>query len=197
MLLIAIPKSASTSLASTIGKIGNINIKYGIKAVPIDLDCDEFTEMQHYHNNMVERSPLFVKQTIFGNKTLFKEHLLPTDRHLKILEKVNGNIAILLRNPEDVLDCYKRLDKEHYRKTKKHIDFKKLDIELKLFHDRYMWWASNKRKAIVIYYEDLILCYNNTIKKILRHYNIKGKIIPLEKKKYTGIGVERVINRNA
>ena len=56
MLLIAMSKSASTSLAATIAKIGNLNCKLGISRIDIDIDCDEFKYLQKCHDNMIERS---------------------------------------------------------------------------------------------------------------------------------------------
>ena len=95
MLLIAQPKSASTSLAKTISKIGNLECKLGIPAIPIDIECEGFKYIQKAHNNMAERSPLFIKQCLHGRKTIFKEHIIPTDRHIKILNKFKTNFVIL------------------------------------------------------------------------------------------------------
>ena len=183
MLLIAMPKSASTSLAATIAKIGNLNCKLGISRIDIDIDCDKFKYLQKCHDNMIERSSLFIKQVVEGRKTIFKEHLLPTKRHLEILKKFKSNIVILLRNPLDSYDSYKRL------KVK---NCEKLEKELKDFHNKYMWFASNKKNIIIIYYEDLILNYKNVMSKILKHFKIKGKIIPMLKLKYTGVGRKRL-----
>ena len=75
MLLIAMPKSASTSLAATIAEIGKLKCSLGVPAVGTDIPCDGYEEVQHYHNNMAERSGLFIKQVVHGRKTIFKEHL--------------------------------------------------------------------------------------------------------------------------
>ena len=100
----------------------------------------------------------------------------------------------MLRNPDEVQDCYKRLDEKHYKKTGKHIDDEKIFKEMAEFHDRYQWWKSTNKNAILVYYEDLVKTYRPTMKKILKHYGISGRIIPLKKLKYTGVGVERIKN---
>jgi hypothetical protein len=58
-----------------------------------------------------------------------------------------------------------------------------------------MWWDSRQGYTKIIYYQDLILNYQNTMKNILKWYGIKyKKIIPLLKLKYTGIGIKRLKN---
>jgi hypothetical protein len=193
MLLIAIPKSASTSLATTIAKISGLHCGLGIPATKIDINCEGYEEIQKYHCNMVERSPLFLQQIIKGRKKIFKEHLLPTDRHLKILNKFKERIVILLRDKNDVYDAYRRIDIEHYKKEKKYINLKQIKEDINNFHDRYMWWASNKPNVIVFYYRDLITNYQAVMNRILKWYKLKRcKIIPLMKLKYTGIGEKRI-----
>ena len=192
MLLIAMPKSASTSLAATIAEIGRIKAVLGVPSTGIDIPCEGYEEIQHYHNNMCERSGLFIKQVITGRHKIFKEHILPTDRHLKLVKKIGGRVVVLLRNPEDAADCYRRLDEKHYAKTGKHIDVDKILKELSDFHDRWMWWKSTNKNAIIVYYEDLIKNYRPTMKKILKHYGLSGRIVAMKKLKYTGVGVKRL-----
>lgn len=187
MLLIAQTKSASTSLAATIGKIAHLKVKLGIPKTNIDISCEGFKELQRYHDNMIERSPIFLKQTLIGKNSIFKEHLLPTKRHLKILSKFKENIVILLRYPEHSFDSYVRLfdaKKQNYKED--------LLKDIKKFHDNYMYWASNKKNILIVYYRDLVLKYNVVMKRILKHYKLPLKIIELEKRKFTGIGIKRL-----
>lgn len=192
MLLIAQPKSASTSLASTIASIAKLEYRLGIPRSNIDINCEGFTELQRYHNNMVERSPQFLQQCIKGRKILFKEHLLPTDRHFKILEKIGGPIVILLRDFDESHDSYKRLINNETA------DLIQLKFDLHEFHNRWMLWKSNKPYAIVVEYRDLVLNFHHEMKRILNHFHLA---IPknlnkyqLQKKKFTGVGLERIQN---
>lgn len=192
MLLIAQPKSASTSLTKTLCQMIKIHDSLGVARHKNNNDCAEFLELQKFHNNMIERNSQFLDIVLNSKKTLFKEHLLPTKEHLELLHKYKKNIVIILREPEHSLDSYERF---FIKNNRKEWDREKILDDLRLFHDRYMWWASNKKYAIVFYYKDLINNYDNTMKKILKHYgyNIKN-IIPLKKLKYTGIGEKRVTN---
>jgi hypothetical protein len=195
VLLIGQPKSATTSLAATIGNMGRLNVRYGISRNQNSKKCKGFSEIQKYHNNMIQRSPEFLAQVTKGKKTIFKEHLLPTVEHRRILEKLKQPVVILIRNPEDSLDSYKRLFKEKGKKA----NLDKLYEDLKKFHDTWMHWASNKPYAIVVEYRDLVLYFKNEIKRIFRCFKMK---LPLDnrkyflaRKKYTGIGEKRVIDR--
>lgn len=186
------PKSASTSLACTIGKITGLKVCLGKPRHEKDVDCPGFSELQKYHDNMVLRNQLFLKQQIEGKKTFFKEHILPTPSHLSSLRKIKKHVVILLRDPDHVFDAYVRHDKKHFAKYKKHIDLEQIEKDIHDFHDFYMWYASNKTWALVVYYKDLVKNYKPTMKKILKHYGLNGDIIPLLKKKYTGVGVKRL-----
>jgi hypothetical protein len=185
MLLIAQPKSASTSLALTLAKMCKLKCRLGIpKRKGKDVDSKGFKSIQRLHNNMVKRTALFIKQIVVGRRTLFKEHIIPDAEHLKILSKHKEPIVILLRNPGKALEAYKRVGVKVTEGLKK---------DLVNFHNKYMWWASNKKNVLVIYFEDLILNYHALMKRICRHYKLKyKKIIPMMKKKYTGIGAKEV-----
>jgi hypothetical protein len=182
MLLIAQPKAASTSLAYTIGQIAGLKVQYGIARVKGSKNCKGFPEIQKYHNNMVVRSELFLKQTLKGKKTLFKEHLLPTDDHLKKLNKYKDRIVILLREPEATINAYNR------------INITLIDKDVFDFHERWQYWESVHKNAIKVYYRDLVLNYKPTMTKILKHYGLKvpKKLLPLAKKKFTGVGKARL-----
>jgi hypothetical protein len=196
MLLIAIPKAATTSLACTLKEITGLYVHQGIAKVSTDIDCEGFTELQKYHTNMIERSGLFLHQVITGRKKIFKEHLLPTKRHLKYLEKYKVPIAIILREVDHVYDAYQRHDAPHYKKHGIHIDLKKIKNDIKKFHDTYLHWASNKPNVKIFYYKDLILNYKPTMNSILKHYRlpIPKTLKPLQQLKFTGIGLKRLKN---
>jgi hypothetical protein len=187
MLLIAQPKSASTSLAKTIAKTGKLNCNLGVPKQAKDIKCKGFTEIQKFHDNMSQRNLKFLQQEINGRKTIFKEHLLPVDNHLRLLEKIRKPIIILLRYPEDSFDSYRRFLKEKYNENN-------LMQDIENFHNRYLWWDSRQSYTKIIYYRDLILNYKNVMKSILKWYKISYKgLLPLMKLKYTGIGKKRII----
>jgi hypothetical protein len=191
MLLIGQPKSATTSLARTIARMGKLKCRLGIPKKKGDIRCKGFQTIQRHHDNMSVRSQKFLMQVINGKKTIFKEHLLPTDNHLQLLNKIKGKIVILLRNPEHSIDSYGRLGIKNFNLIRDGI----LNDLIK-FNKKYKEWAIDKKNILVIDYDDLILTYNNTMRKILKHYGIRyKKLIPLMKKKYTGVGLERLLKK--
>ena len=186
MLLIAQPKSASTSLIYTLGKITKKEIKAGIPRKKGENDCKGFPEIQLHHCNMVQRSELFLKQVILGRKKIFKEHLIPIKEHLDIIKKLNTNIVVLLRKPEDSCDSYMRFN----NKTNKEQIKKDLDD----FYNKYIDFSKNNDRILIVFYKDLVLNYIPTMKKILNHFslNIPKTILPLQKKMFTGVGLKRL-----
>jgi hypothetical protein len=187
MLLIAQPKSASTSLLYTLKQITKKEIKEGIPRKPNEKDCPGFPEIQKHHCNMIQRNELFLKQVTKGRKTIFREHLMPTNDHLNILKKLNTNIVILLRDTNDSCDSYMRFNKK--------TDKEQIKKDLDDFHKKYVDFSrKNSRIVLIVYYKDLILNYIPTMKNILRHFNLKipKKIPLLQKRKFTGVGLKRL-----
>ncbi len=192
MLLIAQPKSASTSLLYTIKEVLKIRIKEGIPKKHYEIDCENFSEIQKHHSNMIERSSLFIKRIIINKKILYREHLLPTKRHLIILDKLlkinKEKIVILLRKPEDSFDSYLRLKNSV-------IDKEQLLKDLKDFYSIYIDFVQGKEdKILLIHYKELVLNYKKTIKKVFSYYGYKPpkRLKSLKRKKYTGVGAKRI-----
>ena len=187
MLLIAQPKSASTSLLHTLKHITKLNIKEGIPRKSKEKNCPGFTEIQRHHSNMIQRNELFLKQVTSGRKTIFREHLLPIKEHLNILKKLNNKVVVLLRNPDDSCNSYMRFNK----KTNE----KQIKEDLNNFYNKYIdFYKKNDKIVLIVYYKDLVLRYEQTMKKILTHFNLKifKKIPPLQKRKFTGVGLKRI-----
>jgi len=194
VLLIGMPKSATTSLIYTLREITGKQIMAGVPGKIENTPSPGFPELQKYHNNMVRRSELWIKQVMSGRETIFKEHLLPTDDHLQSLGNSRKSIVILLRDPQHVLDAYRRRSEQYFINHGRRMDLNQLEKDLHDLHDRYMWWESNKPFATLIYYRDLVLNYKQTMRRILLRFKLKAVngLIPLKKKKYTGVGVERL-----
>lgn len=191
MLLIAQPKSASTSLISTLCQISKKKMILGTKT---DKKCKEFEELQKCHSIMGEKDYTFFEKVIRDKRKIYREHILPTSMHLRILEKFDDPILILLRKPEDSFDSYVRM----FNKNKNNwINRKILLTDLKQFYHTYINSHLNfKSNFLIIFYSDLVLNYENTIKQVLTHLRLHGTILPLQKRKYTGIGVKRLMKRN-
>lgn len=219
MLIISIPKSASTSLMQTIAKILKIKFQNGISrkhGYRLEELCPGYDEMQKYHGTTIKRTFNFLNRWISRNDVIYKEHLLPTKEHIEYIKKINKPVVILLRNPEDVIDNYLRSCKKFnnglmgLREQKGLIikklitlDFDKLKEEYEEFN--ISWRNAKLKNALYIDFKDLILNYNSTMRKIMYHYGIrKYKLIPMLKAKgnrgdyntYTGVGEKRLKNAN-
>jgi len=193
MLIIAQPKSASTSLVSTLCKITGKTMALG-SGKKQDKKCEGFEELQKCHSIMGQKDWLFLNKIIKDKKKICREHILPIDEHLRILQKFDDSILILLRKPEDSWDSYIRMFDKNKNKW---IDRNKLLEDLKKFYYTYIKSNLNlKDNFMIIFYSDLILNYENIMKKVLKHFQLHGTIISLQKRKYTGIGVKRLIKRN-
>ena len=190
MLLIAMPKAAGTSLVVTLGKILDIPVCEGTKDTKNNLKCKGFSEIQKYHTIMGRRSYLFFDKVTKSRFDIYREHILPTNHHLHCLKKLNRKIMILVRDPEDITDCYRRM-----KKSSK-MNIKKIKQEMEHFLFQYYKFLDTYKKAFVITYGQLVLNYSETIRKILRFYELGYKIpkrIPaLSKRHYTGVGKKRL-----
>jgi hypothetical protein len=188
MLLIAQPKSASTSLLITLADMMGIKAFRGTKRKDFHILHDEFIELQRYHTLIFERSPLDIMKMVKDKNLLYREHLLPCRRNFKILDKYN-NFIVLLRDPEDSYDNYKRILEKNNKENKE------LLSELTMFYVRYEGYLDRRKDILCIYYKDLILDYNKTMKKIKAYWKIKGRIKKLKKENYTGVGISRLKKR--
>lgn len=184
MLIIAQPKSASTSLLFTLAKMMKIKPFKGTKRKSFHILEEGFEYIQKYHTLAFERSPIDVKEMIERKDILYREHLLPCKRVFKILDKYN-NYIVLLRKPIDSYDNYCRLTKNFNEKL--------LLRDLEIFNSMYREYLKGK-DILIINYEDLVLKYNETMNKIKSYWKIKSKIIPLQKQNYTGEGIKRLKN---
>jgi len=190
MLLIGQPKSGSTALMKTIAEIAKIQPINGRNWTAQDVECEGYKETQKYHHTTVKRSKEFLINHAANRKSIYKEHILPIEHHINILKKIEDNFVCLLRDPEEILDCYRRIDSVLNIK----FNFKKLYKEIELYYNIYN--NLNIQNMLIVTYKDIVLNFKETIKPILNHYGIA---IPddidkwdLLKVNYTGVGLKRL-----
>lgn len=165
MLLIAQPKSASTSLMWSLSEILKVPLKNGHNRCSEDKDCEGYKQLQIYHGTMVKRCREYLRWYI-KKDIIYKEHILPTQEHLKYIEDIGEPVVVLLRNPAECIASYKRVlsvipDKK--------IDFEEMEKELQLFYDKYMQLTNNPLYMIITY-KDIVEDFIETIKKVIVHY---------------------------
>ena len=135
MLIIAQPKSASTSLLKSLATIGNVKYKNG-ESRPKGFEyCEGFEELQKYHTTTHRRTKEYLQKWATRRDCILKEHILPTREHINALK--NRKVIILLRNPDHSIDNYARMVEkfdhgEMSNKEAKELkltEFKKLDVD--------------------------------------------------------------------
>jgi len=199
MFWISQPKSAGSSLACTLAKILKANYVNGRVYEHKKIYCEGFTELQKWHNTMIPRTAKFLYGYCTGTKNVYKEHILPTKEHMKIIRNFKYDIMILLRNPIDSIDCYKRFDLNEIKKRHGRsgiVNLIEIKKDINLFYNRYMKIKKeNHSHLLFITFEDIINNFSKTLKKIFEHYKLilpkNYENIKLKKIKYTGIGEKR------
>lgn len=192
MLIIAIPKSASTSLMTTMRRLHNIESKQiFFPNNPFPNNCKY---LYNLHSDVRELDEKQV--TLFrSKKTFYKQHIFPSQNNLERLNTLKK--VILLRTPKDVVKAYYRAEKQYIHNIRN--DFKNLRTpeewieqakKLGLLSDLtqyYIWRRQNNVK--IVYYRDLISSPKKVINKIESFYDlpITKEKITLDKKRYSRI----------
>ena len=193
MLLIAQPKSASTSLMWSISEIYKIPHKNGQSFTKNDKKCQGYEELQKYHGTTVQRNYEYLHKYITAKNIIYKEHILPIKQHVDIINKINQNVIVLLRKPEETIESYKRVFS--VLPELGNIDWKKLYYEVNQFYETY--YFLNNPLYLIIHFRDVVFKFHETMKKIGEHYQLE---IPndlnkyeLQKRNYTGHGIRKIL----
>ncbi len=196
MLIIAIPKSASTSLMSTLGHLHNL--PYCQNRFKTRKPPENLTLLPKYHTDIRELHKDDVA-TINGSNRIFKQHISPTERNLSLLKQTKK--VILLRPPHEIIEAYFRAEKRHLQKQLPEFahcktlgDWQKearkigLIDELKWFHNRWeKHAANNKTKNLLVPFETLVTNQDKTINRIENffHFPLSTQAVELYKKRYS------------
>ena len=107
MLIVAIPKSASTSLMKTLGDLHGYRAKQiSFRTAPVP---SEMNLLYKYHSDMREISR--EQAETFGiHDRIYKQHLPPTENNLAKLQPIKK--VILLRNIDHIVEAYFRAEKK-------------------------------------------------------------------------------------
>lgn len=167
MLLIAQPRSGSTSLMDTIGKVSGINacqkFNNGFKSYKKMYGPPEgFDFIQHHHSDFRAMPFQHVLDRINDKSTLYKQHIPPTKEVVDGLRDYGKNVVILLRNPEEGMNSYKKLGVLKYKESLQ---------DLKLFNETYLKLASLPH-ILIVTYDEIVNETVPTLTKILNHYGL-------------------------
>lgn len=190
MLILAIPKSAGTSLSYTLANSHKLKLFEGFTHYK---EKEEGNIVELRHGSMKDVKEEGIKN--FPNKEkIYHEHIFPTQKNIDMLKKQKK--VILLREPEEILRSWWRAEKsgthpkhpmlkdcktegEYVRKAKK------LGA-LKILQDFKEGWEKAKRKNdLIIYYKELKEKPKEMINKIERHWDLpESQNVELLKMRY-------------
>ena len=197
MLIIGMPKSASTSLLVSIGRAQKlqwqqINHRWKLPQ-PLELAL-----LPKYHSDMLEYDPAHMK--IFADPHKFyKQHLPPTSRNRALLKSVKK--VILLRDPKEVIEAYWRAEqtcihspREEFAHCKTSDDWLNVAAgnglwsDLQFFHDQ--WLREAGPNSCIISYQNVVNRTKETINKMEAFWGlpITQEDIVLAKRMYTRDG---------
>lgn len=193
MLIIAIPKSASTSLLDTLAKMYGFEaeqvILQGLKA-PSDLNL-----LHKYHSDIREYSDRDMDEFCKESK-FYKQHIPPTENNKRLLKGFKK--VILLRDPKEIIEAYWRAERKKIHK--KRTEFNGVDSvegwinraeeiglleDLNFFYDG--WNAEEDESTIKISYNDITQNTAETIQYIEMFFGLKkvSNYTELSKKRYS------------
>lgn len=193
MLIVSIPKSASTSLMDTFGKL------HALPTRQIELTAhntpDDYKSMSYIHPDVKTLTREDV-QLFSRDDFLYKQHIVPTDHNLRLLKNLKK--VVLLRNPYDIILAYRRGSQKGIHGKK--MDFDKhesegewlqkaeknrLLFEIKDFYEK--WHAVSDQNTLLVKYRDLIENSQKTINSIEHFWDlpVTHKPISLSRKRYS------------
>ena len=192
MLIISIPKSASTSILKTLSNLHQIEGKqlyFKDYKIP-----EEYTQLGKYHSDIRDFRVKDI-DTFLHKDIIYKQHIPPTSNNLELLR--TRRKVVLLRDPTDIVMAYYRAEKKRLHERRKEFENVNnpdewmqtaenigLSAELSNF---YNTWAEINDEKLIIRYEDLIKDPKRTINSIELYFGLKktnGKII-LAKERYS------------
>jgi hypothetical protein len=202
MLIIAIPKSASTSLLYTMRDSLNFPAK---QKFDHKKKSSLYPVLTSLHSDVGEYSRIDVDEFTHPYK-IFKQHIPPTKNNIDLLKKQKK--VILLRDVDEIILAYKRGAKaevhnllkgfEKSWSDKKWLSMSKensLYYELNNFSNK--WKEEEGSYTLIIYYKDLIDDPTLVINKILEFVDYPKQInsLNLAKARYSKVSAIRIYLR--
>jgi len=182
MLLIAQPKSASTSLLDTLkiatGLSGTQQFKEDGRVYRDTCKSSpKFPMFGKYHADAVIHPEERIKRWCTSQE-IYKQHVLPVEEHIKAIE--GYKVVVLLRDPRLGTSSYQKLNIK---------DYDKVGPDFSEFY--YLWHeaSQNNDNILIVDFEDITKNTEKTIDQIINHCGLKAKGsisgIKLSKLRYT------------
>lgn len=194
MLIIAMPKSASTSLLHTLGDLYDLSAYQDVEKLKLKSSIKEFEILGNFHSDCKEIDKKLVEKWI-GGESFYKQHVIPTENNLALLKKHRK--VILLREPDEIILAYKRAQEKDIHKKREVFDgcnsnddwlLRAEEIGLLDELNRFaLKWKNDSSDKLIINYEDLVRNHEKIIKKVSLYFNIPIETdqIKLKKLRYS------------
>lgn len=190
MLIVAIPKSASTSLMTTLERLHKLKSKQ--VGFPKNKKIKEINYLDKFHSDIRELKKNQIKD-FESKKIIFKQHIYPSKNNLTLLK--NTKKVILLRDPEEIINSYFRSEKKYVHQKKEFanlktkIAFLKKIKQLGLYEDLKSFrnkWEKQNKNSLIIEYKELTSNPIKTINNIEKFFDLEmTKKVKLDKKRYS------------
>ena len=205
MLIIAIPKSASTSVMETLGKLHKLPYRQlSLK----ELELPKETRLiQRFHSDIRELQSSQVK-CFDSSGSIYKQHIPPTKNNIALLKSVKK--VVLLRDPCEIINAYFRAEKKKlhrplsgFKSSMSLSEWQSQASQNGLLED-LIWFnkkwreeaANNDENTLIISYADLVSNPLNTINIVEGFYEVKkSRNVKLSKRRYSNhnILVEKLL----
>lgn len=200
MIIIAIPKSASTSLMLTLGKYHNMKAKQDFSFS--NNNVANGSEILHeLHSDIRELTHENLKQLSSDKSTIYKQHIYPSPNNLFLFSNIQK--VILLRSPVEIILAYRRGAIKSLHNLLPGYDIKMTENEWLehskangLFADLSFFYNEWKAKAqpentLFVDYQDYVSTPDRVLNEIEKFYEL-----PITKQKVNTIKA-RYTRRNA
>ena len=198
MLLIAIPKSASTSLMDTLGRLHKLpatQTSYRNKHYPVPRELSPL--LTDYHSDLREFAVEDIEQ-FTAPDAFHKQHVPPTRHNLELLRTKKK--VVLLRNPEDIIEAYARATRvgiakpigglsraSSAKKRKALADTLGITADLYFFYDG--WVRERQEKPAythIVFYGDLMQNPKRVVNMVEAFFGLPlSPSVKLSKKRYS------------
>lgn len=177
MLIIAQPRSASTSLIDTLGKITGKKcvqiFNQGGKSYKDIYPIPDGYAFLHKHHSDFRPVPVDHILKIAKNQNVIrKQHFPPTNNILEGIKNSGIPVVVLLRDPKQGMESYRKLGSSNYEASLE---------DLQRFYVGYNSLAGCWN-VLIITYDDLTTQFHQTIIRVLNHFglSVPGNILDVK-----------------
>ena len=204
MLIVAIPKSASTALLATLGRLhGCYAVQTNFFELPVH---DDYAALARFHFDQHELTRGIVDKLVEPDG-ISKNHIVPTPHNQALLAEHPK--VILLREPTEVIKAYRRAvsavdhDIEELARCFADCDAESEWLEraastglLQSLQKFYDGWQEHAGDKLIIRYDELIAEPQETVNRIEDYFGLqRSDEVKLVRARYTRSRVKNTVKR--